>query len=879
MATPNPLDIQAVKDAMAKTPWLNYVDAARQVRWVQNPVAPITAPVAPLVPTPTVTPAPVSPTVNVQEQMAGKTVAERQAIRSWTPTAVAPTAPVAPNTPAPVQNVSDSAPVKQDATPWITQDAFQQAQAKSAEIKAQNDAVMAQNKQKSDLAREDAALAAQAAIPTDKKGIVNAMVTGASVPVQKTEAYNKAVVTSDLFKQFSWMTSDQLFQNLQQGQIGTELSGLLASNPNFAIAKQKYDQLQKTNSINAQARAAYNAANWETTPVVDDLAKIEAKYTAPVGTNAQAYEQFVTQDPDVKKSWLEVKTLTTQINELTKTYNDTLHSLKISNPTLDNGSLALLLRINTKETKDLLDSYISAKELAKGDLDLAMKMATGHYQATSKDIAEQQQEAQQIAQEKRQMQNTLALWQAQFDQKIAQQAQAMNDPTMAISTMIDEYKKLGIPVTRSTQQVISDFQSSGQDLPTYLSGLQKLIQSKPEYKRYQQLQQWQLTDSEKLALQNKYDLAKIWINNQQDIQKLALQYNLKNSSDIQSAKIDLMSKWATSDQADSIIRNATGNWKWASGQSLLSAVDWTVIPTRLSETTNPNGGKECAEYVNDVTWLGLGSTWDSKKAKIDSSITTPKAWDTAIWIPDPSNKQFAQYGHAGIVTGSDGTNVTIKSSNLQGNWAINTITVPISQITKTGGFANTAIKWSTTTKPLSDQQYTQYNQATSKFVADPNVKAFESALAQGGDLIASLKSANWPGDVGAVFNFMKTLDPSSTVREWEFALAAKSAWVWEQFKNIPANKLEGTILTEEQRKAFGRLAFEYVKNKGKSYDIKYNDYTRVLKNQWIPESYYPTKMTDMIWQYDGTSNPQKSDFLNQIKSISESLSKWLSWIK
>lgn len=49
--------------------------------------------------------------------MAGKTVAERQAIRSGTPTAVAPVAPVAPNTPAPVQNVSDSTPVKQDATP------------------------------------------------------------------------------------------------------------------------------------------------------------------------------------------------------------------------------------------------------------------------------------------------------------------------------------------------------------------------------------------------------------------------------------------------------------------------------------------------------------------------------------------------------------------------------------------------------------------------------------------------------------------------------------------------------------------------------------------------------------------------------------------
>lgn len=48
----------------------------------------------------------------------------------------------------------------------------------------------------------------------------------------------------------------------------------------------------------------------------------------------------------------------------------------------------------------------------------------------------------------------------------------MNDPTTAISTMIDEYKKLGIPFTRSTQQFIADFKTSGKDLATYLSDLQ-----------------------------------------------------------------------------------------------------------------------------------------------------------------------------------------------------------------------------------------------------------------------------------------------------------------------------------------------------------------------------------------------------------------------
>ena len=63
--------------------------------------------------------------------------------------------------------------------------------------------------------------------------------------------------------------------------------------------------------------------------------------------------------------------------------------------------------------------------------------------------------------------------------------EAMNDPYKAIPQMIEEYKKLGIPFTRSTQQIIQDFESSGQDLGTYLTELQKLVQEKPEYQAMQ----------------------------------------------------------------------------------------------------------------------------------------------------------------------------------------------------------------------------------------------------------------------------------------------------------------------------------------------------------------------------------------------------------
>jgi len=35
----------------------------------------------------------------------------------------------------------------------------------------------------------------------------------------------------------------------------------------------------------------------------------------------------------------------------------------------------------------------------------------------------------------------------------------------------------------------------------------------------------------------------------------------------------------------------------------LSVPDGTIIPSRLGETTNPNNGKECAEYINDIAGL------------------------------------------------------------------------------------------------------------------------------------------------------------------------------------------------------------------------------------------------------------------------------------
>ena len=305
-------------------------------------------------------------------------------------------------------------------------------------------------------------------------------------------------------------------------------------------------------------------------------------------------------------------------------------------------------------------------------------------------------------------------YEKQQAEKIAQAT--LNDPTKAIPALIEQYTKLGVPMQRSTQEMIAEAQNeiaNGWTLAGYLTKLQQTIQSKPEYKRIQAQEA-----GKGISYQTIGD--KVY----------------KNENGVLT-ETDISTK---SSKPDWVMDTTTGTWidkntgvrpdiqalsqaKW---QTLLDAPDGMVIPSRLSETTNDNGWKECAEYVNDITWIGLGSSWSSKQSKIDNSIIVPEAWDTAIWIPDPSNKTFAKYGHAWVVTwvSEDGSMVTIKSSNLNWDGAISTVTVPISQIDQTGGFAKSSVKQiGTQSTEINQWDISMFNSATFKPQTDLKTQA------------------------------------------------------------------------------------------------------------------------------------------------------------
>lgn len=86
-------------------------------------------------------------------------------------------------------------------------------------------------------------------------------------------------------------------------------------------------------------------------------------------------------------------------------------------------------------------------------------------------------------------------------------------------------------------------------------------------------------------------------------------------------------------------------------------------------------------------------------------------------------------------------------------------------------------------------------------------------------LIKALDAQTGIGDISAVFNYMKTLDPDSVVREGEFALAKDAAGLFERLSNIVTEAKKGTGLTPKARSEMRNLATQLIH----TYEDKYED--------------------------------------------------------
>jgi hypothetical protein len=92
------------------------------------------------------------------------------------------------------------------------------------------------------------------------------------------------------------------------------------------------------------------------------------------------------------------------------------------------------------------------------------------------------------------------------------------------------------------------------------------------------------------------------------------------------------------------------------------------------------------------------------------------------------------------------------------------------------------------------------------------------------DLQTAADDNSGASDITFIFRYMKFLDPTSVVREGEFATAAEAGGVPEKFANLRDKILAGSILTSEVKQQFLEVA-------NKMYITQLDNYQRTYDSE------------------------------------------------
>jgi len=400
---------------------------------------------------------------------------------------------------------------------------------------------------------------------------------------------------------------------------------------------------------------------------------------------------------------------------------------------------------------------------------------------------------------------------------------------------------------------VKEGMKSGKSYSAVLGEIMTDIRNKPEYKSWQ---------ANKLGIDNKpYSLwgwliAVQWSNWQYNVMT---DQQFKDSYNIPNDKVQAIQKSINDERA----------LKWASQYD-----DPDTVQKIRAEWLGKNCGVQCAWYTNILAsklWLDIKS-WSTLQDKI-TSMSNP-----AVYSPVPVIGGFVTLdtwakladgtpaGHTWYVTEIDTKNGRIKVLNSNRNGTATnpntTVTEDWFDLNKVKASTIAAWKWNpasasnTTAAPLTDDQRTLFTSQTNAFNNNQVVKSFEAAAQQYQNIQSSLENPSWPGDMAAIYQFMKSLDPSSTVRESEFNSAAATAGIKGTLQNWASRIENGENLTPEQRNQFAKLAKTYVQNYASAYNRYYDNMAKVLKFNGISDAYLPARASDAIMstQYNMNSN-------------------------
>ena len=474
----------------------------------------------------------------------------------------------------------------------------------------------------------------------------------------------------------------------------------------------------------------------------------------------------------------------------------------------------------------------------------------------------------------------------------------------SVQNLLSQYS--GIPMKRSAEQMAEDIlknmDANGTTLGQELTTINDFIKQKPEYKTLYNNTYWSAS----------------WISKTYNIwgtEYVEYNWELMTSADFNkrfwgkwNAKAyNQVDEWAFSTSMMSTVWGYDGNtlWLFLSGSKYQ---DWKYF-------------WECGKFVND--YLQFIWVTDAKNRYYDNDLSTklnsvneytPKVWSIAVFDYNHKSSDGINHGHVGIVTktyddwsfdvidsnfGSDGKIQTrhVNAWQASTKWFFDpsqpSTTSSVSTLSsideaKKQNYLEEARRWQlnkSDLKPIWDLAATQWwndewqealkqwqswnltdvqtswiEKADDRFYKNIDVQDFDKAKNQFRQLVVSLNDSSWVWDMSAIFTFMKTLDPSSVVRESEFDAAANTIWQynWDAILQNMEKSFDGKFLTPDQRKQFKTVAKEFIKIKADAYQKQYDNLAKRYSWLWVdinerwPENTART-LLNMLWDNTASS--------------------------
>jgi hypothetical protein len=338
----------------------------------------------------------------------------------------------------------------------------------------------------------------------------------------------------------------------------------------------------------------------------------------------------------------------------------------------------------------------------------------------------------------------------------------------------------------------------------------------------------------------------------------------------------------------------------------------------LDHPVNSTWG-QCWSFVNDYLqdlWLGrlFWDEYSQKKSLKNTDVAT--VWSVAIMPSSTSPKNW----HVAIVTSinNEKWTVTVVESNWWWDEKVHTREVPMSSIywyyapsidwgwTYSTGYSTSRIwaydkyleNWTLPSdKKLAEMWWLKQFEAEVKAYAEDVWKQNLSSSAKkeivslrkefnslqevkdARDVMTSfnkiLASSNWTAawDMSMIFAYMKMLDPSSVVREWEFASAQNTAWIPERILNYYNNARNWTRLSTTQRSDFINIAQQFLTSYVDRYNQLLDQYKSYAVEWWNVDDIW--EYIQLPWNYKTSSLQELVNWWgNRSDTIDSLINRW-----